>query len=283
MEEDRTVIFGREMEPGPGDDVTQEVIVAFLEQLPKTNPVWPVNEDWKYYWDIILVMELDSGGQAIRNAISDIQNSIELELLVSVSGITGFDLIQWMVTIGQIVVINTLVTCPPLAIANEEAMRRLKKNQWDWSALTNVMKDVDPRIQRIFKACAIAWFTTSFFYPIIRTLLRNLMGGGIWDDDTLRIIFRRWDYELWRPLPHDVEWRRGRNNGEWCACRMKRFRAKPEYKAYGMSSEWVRLKVDENGDVLDTHGNQEPKKWIQEEPIKEPKSLLSKFLQKLNV
>ncbi|KAG8823298.1 hypothetical protein FRC17_009359 [Serendipita sp. 399] len=157
------------------------------------------------------------------------------------------------------------------------------ENRWDRSELMSVMKGMDPLTQRIFKACAIAWITTSFFYPIICTLLRNLMVGGTWDVHMLDVILRMWDYELWRPLPDDVQWSRELRNGKCCRCRMKRFRAKPEYKEHGESSEWVWLGVDENGDVLDTFENHQLKEWIQEEPIKEPKSRLSKFLQKLNV
>ncbi|KAG8800079.1 hypothetical protein FRC17_006965, partial [Serendipita sp. 399] len=183
----------------------------------------------------------------------------------------------------SIVVMNSPVTRPLLAVVDEEAVRRLKKNEWDRSALMNVMKDVDPRMQRIFKACVIAWITTSLSYPILRTMIWNLMVGDTWDAHLLRVIFWMWDYELWRPLPDDVEWRSMRRNGVECACRMKRFRAKPGYKEHGKSSEWLWLEVDENGDVLDTRGNYQLKEWIQEEPIKEPKSRLSKFLQKLNV
>ncbi|KAG8803181.1 hypothetical protein FRC17_006232 [Serendipita sp. 399] len=256
MEEGRTVIFGREVELG-SEDILDEVIVACLERLPETSWAEHYHKDWEYYWDIIVAMELNSGGQAIRRGISIIQNGYHLEALT------------------DIVVANTRVT-PISTKIDEGAMRKLKKNEWDRSALTNVMKDVDPLAKRFFKVYAIVRKTAFSFHWVIHPVSRKWIEGGTWDDHLLgNIILRMWDYELWRPLPDDVQWGAVQENGEWCVCRMRRFRAKPEYEGDG----WVRLKVDENGEVVDTPGNQDLYKWIQEDP----RSRLSKFLRKLNV
>ncbi|KAG8815921.1 hypothetical protein FRC17_000536 [Serendipita sp. 399] len=275
MEEDMTVILGGDIEL---NDLAHEVITTCLKRsanAPFYGKWSNVNVGWEYYWDIIRAMELDPSEENVHNTIFKLQNAYEIGCLI------------------DIIMLNTRMPRPLLTIVDEDSMTKLKANKWDRAVLVRVMKDVDPRMEGLLTACAIAWITASLSSAVIRTILWT-KNGSVRSDFAWEAILRMWDFELWRPLPDDVEWSEEKRNGVECICRKKRFRAKPEYKVRGYDYKWVWLDVDENGETLDTPENQEWKEWIQEEQTeeeqvegdqveKESRSPFIRFLRKLNL
>ncbi|KAG8830445.1 hypothetical protein FRC17_004855 [Serendipita sp. 399] len=257
LEEGRTVIMGRDLEFGSADEPVEEVILACVKRWPTAKFLLPSSEylfpardprgkypPFRNYWEIIHAIEADS----------------------------------------RIIMTNTQLTSPlVIGINDEESMKRLLMNYWIRPVAMNLMKRIDPRIKRVFKACASAYiyeyFPANTLHLILRTRDASLPSDNMWGP-----ILHMWDHEMWRPLPDEVWWRQEQRKKGWGVYRMKRFLAKPGYfEDKYRSSHWVWLEVDENGDAVDTPENQEKMLWIKEPSIKKKKtSQIAKFLRKLN-
>ncbi|KAG8832107.1 hypothetical protein FRC17_002053 [Serendipita sp. 399] len=273
LEEDRTVVLGREIELDSDYDPAQEMIVACLARCIKAPYLWSdvqSEKEWEHLWGITHEMELDSSERHVHETVSKLRNGYEI----------GHQ-------IGMLMS-NTRTPYPLLNIADERSIKKLKEDRWDRPALVNVMKDVDPRIRGILKACAIAYLTSSAstyeWYVGEGSKLTDVAANSAFHLGTLSFdssmwqsieaILFMWDCDLWQPLPDDVEWRKGKSEkDDPCPRRTKRFPAKPGY-----GSKWVYLEVDENEDVLDMPRNQGRKEWIEV-----PASRISKMRRKLNI
>ncbi|KAG8805863.1 hypothetical protein FRC17_005298 [Serendipita sp. 399] len=122
---------------------------------------------------------------------------------------------------------------------------------------------------------------TRMAYPLLNIVderSMEVLGGRLvdrWECQPIEVVLDMWDFDLWRPLPEDVEWDIKWQSGGWCLCRERFIRGK-QYKYGG-----VHLEVDENGNMLDTLENQQR---IEGESIQEqPKSRFLKMLRKLKI
>ncbi|KAG8832108.1 hypothetical protein FRC17_002054 [Serendipita sp. 399] len=253
MDDGCTVILGRDIELGSetDDDLARELRGA-------------VAPHWKKYWDIIHAMESDETQRFMCRAILNLQHRQDHERLI------------------RVIMYSTRMTHPLLNIIDEHSLNDLNENPWNRLALITVMKDVDPGIRRILKACSITYITTSASIYVIRYILRTKNGSLSFNpsmQQSTAIVLTMWDCDLWRPLPDDVEWKTAKRNGHWRVCRMKRLRAKADYFVDGQDSDWVHLQVDEDGNIMDTPENQEKKRHIEE---RETKSRIVKLFEKLS-
>ncbi|KAG8825088.1 hypothetical protein FRC17_008855 [Serendipita sp. 399] len=259
LEEGRTVILGRDIDLTSKDFLAEAVVMACLNRYTTLDYHWYKRQQevgWHDLWHIIHEMEAEINATNLNEVISKLWDRTEIAGVVYVT------------------IRNT--KSPLLHIADEQSVKKLERmrgsgssssklltiytgNHWDRSALANVMKGIDPGVRRFLETFAIAYVTYPMAYPILHATISD-------------IILRMWDFTKWRPLPDDVEWERGSGSPP-CLCRMKRFQAKPGH------GRWVKLEVDENGDVLDIPVNRVRKEWIEEGTV----ARVGKVLQRLKI
>ncbi|KAG8829466.1 hypothetical protein FRC17_006533, partial [Serendipita sp. 399] len=256
LEEGPTVILGRDIDLGSDDDFALEVLMACLDRYVKvTHTEWS-DLNWRNYWGIIHAMESNPNRELIRELVNNFQHGYEIEYLIRI-------LMENPWTPGQL-----------LNIVDWQSLTKLAGNHWNRFALNNAMKDVDPRVRGILKACAIV----SHLSPTSTVRIIHLVIPVV--RTSVEIALRMWDCDSWCALPDNTQWRgRWTNEGKPSLYRLKRFRAKPGY-----ASGVVDLEVDSDGNIRDTDENQVLKQWLEEEQVQvEPKSKMVKVLQKLKI
>ncbi|KAG8830282.1 hypothetical protein FRC17_005107, partial [Serendipita sp. 399] len=266
LEEGPTVILGRDIDLGSDDDFALEVLMACLDRYLKvTHTEWS-DLKWRYYWGIIHTMESNPNRELIRELVNKFQHGYEIEYLI------------------RILMENPWIPGQLLNIVDWQSLTKLAGNHWNRFALNNAMKDVDPRVREILKACAFV----SHLSPTsaVRIIHLVIPVGHTGSSDTtssvrtsVEIALRMWDCDSWCALPDNTQWRGRWTQGEPSLYRLKRFRTKPGY-----SSGVVDLEVDRDGNVVDTYENQVLKQWVEEEQVQvEPKSRIVKVLQKMKI
>ncbi|KAG8758658.1 hypothetical protein FRC14_007644 [Serendipita sp. 396] len=254
LEEDRTVILGRDIDPGSEEDFAGELLIACLERYPLVIEVYslPAYTWWTASWEIIHRMESSQSIQCIYDIVSGLSNANVAMLL-------------------EVILINSRMNVPLLNLTDHRSASRLRENPWNRPALVNLMKDVNQNIKRILKACIIAYTTMHHHMYIVRRILltrRNTSSPSM--DWPLETILRRWDCDAWCPLAENVVWDVKRVTNEPPSLRrMKRFP--------GKSGDEVFLEVDQEGNIMDTPENTEEKVFIKEQSfsIKKLRKLMS--------
>ncbi|KAG8825087.1 hypothetical protein FRC17_008854 [Serendipita sp. 399] len=247
FESDRTVILGRDVDPSSDDRVAETLLMACLDMYSKAehNPDDGLHDvSWEHYWNIIHEMEAGSGAPNMLATLSKLRYRYEIEYLI------------------YIIMCN--IKTPLLNIVDQHAEQVLTgrcrercwmavlltmftEDPWNEAALINVMKHVDSNLRWILKVFWTAYMIQPMPDPIFQTTIAG-------------VIFRRWDFDFWRPLGMDTEWSAviKSNRVELPIRRMKRFLAKQESDGDG---EWIYLEVNTQGEILDTPENREKGGW----------------------
>ncbi|KAG9045442.1 hypothetical protein FS842_001184, partial [Serendipita sp. 407] len=139
LEEDRTVILGRDIDPGSEEDFAGELLIACLERYPLVYNL-PAYTWWTASWEIIHRMESSQSIQCIYDIVSGLSNANVAMLL-------------------EVILINSRMNVPLLNLTDHRSASRLRENPWNRPALVNLMKDVNQNMKRILKACIIAYTT----------------------------------------------------------------------------------------------------------------------------
>ncbi|KAG8799973.1 hypothetical protein FRC16_004005 [Serendipita sp. 398] len=115
LEEDRTVILGRDIDPGSEEDFAGELLIACLERYPLVYSL-PAYTWWTASWEIIHRMESSQSIQCIYDIVSGLSNANVAMLL-------------------EVILINSRMNVPLLNLTDHRSASRLRDTSspsMDW-------------------------------------------------------------------------------------------------------------------------------------------------------